>query len=616
MTFQISLEILRTLFIAILLYNVTLNKIRVKSDTSNNGWMLIQIGISFVLFGSLLDITDNFEMFNRFVILGKTKYSAFFISLFGYLPGIALTSIGFSRWIPKVRQVENKRSELEIDNVKIKELKQQLDTILRSIGDAVIAVDSNKNIIHMNPEAQRITGWDEDEAIGKSLKVVYKSESEIALDNDNLIDSLLSDYAIENENQNINIEDKSGKMHLISSKVTPMLEGDELGGMVIIFREMESIETVQKRLTQKKKMESLSIFANGVAHDFNNQLTGVQGFCELLESEVTDDEQLEYISEIRKAVDRSVELTDRLLAFARKEEAKSDRLDIADLITSLVKSYGDIPNKIKTSVPKEDFFVEGNKSRLVAAFKDIIDNSIDAIDQNGKIEISLLKEVLDEEFLKNYPYAIPMGEYVRCIIKDNGVGMNQETLEKIYEPFYTTSKRSYGKGMGLASVYGTISRHDGLIIVNSEFGEGTEVNVYLPLYLNENIEDSESNNKDKQNILIVDDEEFIRFYIKKELERRGINSKVFEDGESALKYVERHPEEFGIAIIDCVMPKMSGIDLMDKLKELNSNLGIVLMSGKVLDKKLEARIEECKSCEFLSKPFDGSVLMNRLKNYI
>lgn len=610
MSFQIAVEVLRTILVGVLLYFVTLNKAKVGSTSTSKSWLLIQIGISFILFGSILDITDNFTFFNRFLVLGKTKCSTLFFSLVGYLPGITLTAIGFYKWMPNVRNAEKKRDELEIDNVKVNELKQQLHTILRSIGDAVIAVDSEKKIIHINPEAQRITAWNHEDALGEHLSHVYKTENAKSDDDNNIIDSLLSDYAMDDEHLNTILTDKNGNSHLISSKVTPMMEDNELSGMVIIFREMENLETIQKRLTEKKKMESLSIFANGVAHDFNNQLTGVQGFCELLESEVKDEEQLEYISEIRKAVDRSVELTDRLLAFARKEEPRSDRINIVEELKRLAESYGDVKNKIKVIGPEDDLCIFGNKSRIIAVFKDLIDNSLDAINDNGSIEINLYKELLDEEFLKYYPYAIPMGEYARCVIKDNGIGMNGETLEKVYEPFFTTAKRSYGKGMGLASVYGTVSRHDGMININSEFGKGTEVNIYLPLCSELENETPVVPDQSKMNFLVVDDEEFIRFYVRKELERRGFHARAFEDAESALKYFERHPDEFNFAIIDCVMPKISGVDLMKTLLELNKDLKVILMSGKILDKKLQMQIDNCSNCQFLAKPFDGKKLMS------
>lgn len=615
MSFQLILEIIRTFFIAVLLYNVIRNKIRTVSSADNNGWRMILFGISFVLLGSILDTTKNFEFLNRFIIIGDTEYSNIFKTIFGYLPGIGLTAFGFGMWIPKVRENQKKSNELQIDNYKINEIKQQLDTILRSIGEAVIAVDSDKKIIHINPEAERITCWNKEDALGKSLGDVYKSKNEISLNADNLIDSLLSDYAINNEQERIEIEDKNGGKHLISATITPMTENNELNGMVLIFREMEFVETVEKRLMQKKKMESLSIFANGVAHDFNNQLTGVQGFCELLEVEVTDREQLDYISEIRKAVDRSVELTDRLLAFARKEEPKSDKINIGLELKELVGAFSQSSTKINLKAPKEDLLILGNRNRIVSSFRDILNNSLDATVKGGEISISIYRELLDEEFLKVYPYAIPVGEYVRVVINDTGIGMNPDTLDKVFEPFFTTEKRSYGKGMGLASVYGVVSRHDGLISITSKLTKGTEVNLYLPLLVDsvsENINEVYSNEK---SILIVDDEEFIRFYIKKELGRRGFLCKVFEDGESALKYFERHKDEFSVAVIDYVMPKINGLELIRKLTKLNKDLGFVLMSGKVPDKELEDSMDECKRCTFLSKPFDGPTLLNALKKY-
>lgn len=613
MSFQVLSEIIKTLLIFILLSYVILNRAKLNSGKSGNSLLFIEGGLFLIFLGSLLELGDNYKNLNFLFIFGESFHNLIIRNLIGYVLGIVLIVLGLSKWIPKVHEDNVKKNELEVDVVKNYELHQQLNTILRSIGDAVIAVDSDKNIIHMNPVAERITCWNESEALGRPLKKVYKTDKEIALDNDNIIDSLLSDYALENEIQTINVEDKKGNKHLISSRVTPMMENEKLSGMVIIFREMESVETIQKRLTQKKKMESLSIFANGVAHDFNNQLTGVQGFCELLESEVKDDEQLDYISEIRKAVDRSVELTDKLLAFARKEEPKDDEFNVVQDITSLVENYGDVSKKIKVTGPKNDLYIKGNKPRILTTFKNIIDNAFEAIDENGKVEISIFREFLDEEFLKYYPYAIPTGEYARFTIKDNGIGMNGETLEKVYEPFFTTGKRSYGKGMGLSFVYGTISRHEGLVTINSKLEKGTEVNVYLPISLDIIESGLRNSGKIKNSVMVVDDEEFIRFYIKKELERRGFVVKVFEDGESALKYYERHLDEFNIAVIDCVMPKISGMNLVDLLRAKNENLKIILMSGKVLDKEFEERIKKCENCKFLSKPFDGPTLMNAIE---
>lgn len=611
MTLQITLEIIRTVFIALLFYYTSLSKAKMNNGVKNSGWTFVQVGIIFIFFGSTLDITANVPYFQNSLILGDSNVNMLIKSLLGYIPGIALAVIGFGKWVPKVQQAEKKSNELEKSNKKINKIKGRLDTILKSIGDAIIAVDTENKIILINPEAQKITGWTESQALGKSLKSVYRTDEEIAIENSNIIDTLLEDYALETSFKNIKIEDKFGEKRLVSSTVTPMLEGDELSGMVVIFREVEFLEKIQKRLTQKQKMESLSIFANGVAHDFNNQLTGVQGFCELLESEISDEEQLDYISEIRKAVDRSIDLTDRLLSFARKEEPRNQVIDVSQSVREIVESFETDKIKIETDISDKILNVEGNQPRLKAVFSDILNNSIDSIPEKGLIKVKVSHEVLDEEFLKYYPYAISVGEYVCYKVIDNGIGMNPEVLEKVYEPFFTTSRRSYGKGMGLASVYGTVSRHDGLITIRSEEGVGTEVNVYLPIISTEHKEENESDIKSGiKTIMVIDDEEFIRFYVKKELERNGYKVKVFEDGESALKFFERHPDDFSAAVIDCVMPKISGIQTMRKLKEFNSDFRVLLMSGKLLEKDDEKIIGEVVKCEFLRKPFDGPTLIN------
>lgn len=521
--------------------------------------------------------------------------------------------------------------------------KKLLNTIIETIPESVLIVQDYK-IIFSNLSAQK-------------LLELHRIDNS---DNILITNFIHPDYIVTFEE---NIQDattdfpKIFELPIISSsaRVIPVemyLKKLLLDKKYVIFlyiRDLTSIkksefekEKLYNQLFQAQKIEIIGRLAGGIAHDYNNMLGVILGHIEFLEELINEiPEAMESLREIKKAAESSANLTRQLLAFSRQQVAIPKETNVNDVIKKLEKLIKKLIGENVELVIKLDPLVPIIKidpTQLEQIITNLCINAKDAINgkDNGRLEI--ITEPV--KFVSDTIYGgseIEAGEYVKISFIDNGIGMDEETLNNAFEPFYTTKDKEHGTGLGLATVLGIVKQNKGYITVTSQIRVGTKFEIFFPAVLpalksemNKNNEFSKTNivsinltnngylqnlDSDKSKvikIMIVEDDENILHMVKKILEINGYKVYATQSPEHAINLIKMHEIKFDLVIVDIILPQINGIKLAEEIKKIDSNVKIALISGypiEVIRKNYELDPTE----EILQKPFTSSELINFIK---
>jgi PAS domain S-box-containing protein len=388
-------------------------------------------------------------------------------------------------------------------------------------------------------------------------------------------------------------------------------------------RAEEQRKKLEEQLFQSQKMESVGRLAGGVAHDFNNMLGVIIGRAEMaLNTGVSTDELGHNLEEILKAGLRSADLTRQLLAFARKQTAIPEILDLNDTISGMLNMLRRlIGEDIDLSwQPGLDLWkVKIDPSQVDQILANLVVNARDAISGVGAVTMRTENVVIDDSNRIETPEFIP-GEYVLLTVNDTGAGMSQEVRENIFEPFFTTKEVGKGTGLGLSTVYGIVKQNDGFIYVGSEPGKGTTFKIYLPRFEAETVQVSSEVAAGKpptgtEIILLVEDDEAILNLGKMILENLGYTVLAAQTPVHAIHLVEEHPGDIHLLITDVVMPEMHGRELAEQLSAIRPNLKCLYMSGYTADVIAHRGILD-EGVNFIQKPFRSDDLAARVRQVL
>ena len=350
-------------------------------------------------------------------------------------------------------------------------------------------------------------------------------------------------------------------------------------------RSLREKKELEKRLQQSQRMEAIGTLAGGIAHDFNNILFPILGYAELLFTDLPQESKaFEMVSEIYRAAVRAKELTQQILTFSRHTELENQVIFYQDIIKESLKLLrASIPRNIDilTNIDPDCPPVLGDPTRLHQILMNLCTNAFHALEENGGVFEISLKSVA----LSSPPpglESLALGTFVRLIVSDNGHGMDDETLSKIFDPYFTTKTENKGTGLGLSITYGIVRKLDGDIKVYSEPGKGSAFHVYLPAT------DSGGRTKKqidpvvaggKERILLVDDESRIVNMEKRLLEKLGYTVSGFTDSPKALEMFSQAPSAFDLVITDMTMPKLTGDVLAQKIKAIRKDIPVILCTG-------------------------------------
>lgn len=414
----------------------------------------------------------------------------------------------------------------------------------------------------------------------------------------------------------IMVHKKLGKTFSVST--SPILnDTGEMTGIAHVAHDITEQKKLEGQLQQAQKMESLGTLAGGIAHDFNNILSAILGYAQLAKLHTPQGSKIEHdLEQIITGGKRASELVKQILTFSRKTEHRLEPVKIQEIVLEAAKLLrASIPAtiEIKTDVESHCPPILSDASQIHQVIMNLCTNGYHAMrEQNaGTLEISLQKR----EFLPGHmapELRIPSGEYLQLTISDTGSGMNSATIEKIFDPYFTTKKKGDGSGLGLAVVHGIIRNIGGQISVYSELGQGSSFKIYLPIPTETGTSAPKKQIEEEvpmgnEHLLIVDDEEPIANLFKLMLQRYGYQVTNTCDGEEALKVFKLHPELFDLIITDYAMPKMNGFELAEEIVKIRPAIPIILSTGfNDISNKSKTSQKGIKS--YINKPIQANQL--------
>ena len=390
-------------------------------------------------------------------------------------------------------------------------------------------------------------------------------------------------------------------------------------GIVLDITERYHLEA---QLQHAQKMEAVGTLAGGVAHDFNNLLQAVQGYADLLLLDKEEgDPGYRDLREIVRAAQRGSELTQQLLAFSRKIESKLRPVNLNMEVDKMRKMLERTTSKmieIELRLAASLKIVNADPTQIEQILVNLVVNAKEAMPDGGKLLIQTENVVLDKDFCRTHAEARP-GKYVLLRISDKGHGMDKETLEHIFDPFYTTKGLAEGTGLGLAMVYGIVKSHRGLIECSSELGKGTTFKIYLPI-IEQEIESEKAIVTDMskggtETILLVDDEDFIRNVGERTLTRFGYTVLKASDGKSGLEFYRKEQEQIDLVILDLMMPGMSGRRCLEELLKVNPQAKVVIASGYSDIGPMKESID-AGARSFIGKPYQMRQLLKLVRDVL
>ena len=386
-----------------------------------------------------------------------------------------------------------------------------------------------------------------------------------------------------------------------------------------VIRDISERQRLYAQLQNAERMESLGTLAGGIAHDFNNLLMGIQGRSSLISMDLEDSHPvLEHLHAIDDYIFSATHLTKQLLGFARGGKYEVKPTDINELVLKSANMFGRTKKEIilETRFHDPNIVVEADRRQIEQVLLNLYVNAWQAMPDGGTLRLETKHVVLGDDDC--IPYQVEPGRYAHVSITDTGVGMDEKTLKHIYDPFFTTKEKSRGTGLGLASAYGIIKNHAGIIYAESKTDHGTTFNLYLPI--SEKLVEKECSSEKKiyngsETILIVDDEDMIIEVGQALLKRLGYQVITAKSGEEALEVVHREGASVDLVVLDMIMPGMDGGRTFDGIRETCPEMPIMLASGYAINGQA-AKIMNRGCNGFIQKPFSVSELSQKVRQIL
>jgi signal transduction histidine kinase len=382
-------------------------------------------------------------------------------------------------------------------------------------------------------------------------------------------------------------------------------------------------DRLEEQLRQSQKMEAIGLLAGGVAHDFNNILSVIMGYGDLLARGTPDGKMHDNAIQLLKASERAAELTRGLLAFSRKQTFNLERIDINQLATENCKFLKRIIGEdieLVTEFHPKPLFLSIDKSQIQQVLMNLATNARDAMLLGGKLTIRITSEKLDDSFISGHGFGTP-GDYARIQVSDTGAGMDNETVQRIFEPFFTTKENAKGTGLGLSIIHGIITQHNGIVSCRSEQGRGTVFTIYLPLCPESEqssvilAEIDRNSPFGTETILLADDDEMLMEINSHHLESSGYRVYQAFDGAEAVEIFRNHADEIDLVILDAIMPKMTGKQAWDNICEIRPNIKACFFSGYA-NEIISGKIAVDYSLPFIAKPVMPGVLLRKVREIL
>ena len=506
----------------------------------------------------------------------------------------------------------------------LRESEEKYRNILTNMEEGYFEVDLAGNLVFFNEASCELIGYPADELIGMNnreftspgtAKKMYKTFNRVYRTGK---PAQIADFEVITKN--------NAKRHLeLSASLIKDSEQNPIGFRGVVrdvtaqIKSQKEKERLASQIQHVQKMESIGTLAGGIAHDFNNLLMGFQGNISLMLLDLEDDHHhVEYLKNMESYVLRGSELTRQILGFARRGKYQVKTTNINELLDKSAEMFSRTKKEITIHKKFQDDLwpVDVDRGQIEQVLLNLFVNAWQAMPAGGEIYIETEAVHLEDDYDK--PYEIKPGPYVRISVTDTGVGMDDDIQQKIFEPFFTTKAVGRGTGMGLASAYGIIKNHNGIINVYSEKGHGTTFKIYLPASdktVPKEKPKAQKLLKGTETILLVDDEHMVIDIGKEILEKLGYTVITAASGTEAMRLFKKNQKKIDLVILDMIMPDMSGRDTFDNLKACQADVKVLLSSGYSIDgQATEILNSGCKG--FIQKPFSLKQLSRKMREIL
>jgi PAS domain S-box-containing protein len=490
--------------------------------------------------------------------------------------------------------------------------------LLDLANDAIIVRDTRDVVVYWNRGAERLYGYSRSEALGRYVHSLLQTRFSHPFQA--IRDTFFREGTWEGV---VTHTRRDGTAVEVETRWT--LERDPAGQPVAsleMARDTSERQVLEDQLRQAQKMEAVGRLAGGIAHDFNNILTAILGYTELLTEEIGGEEIARHdLEEIRKAAERAAGLTRQLLAFSRKQVLELRVLDLNTVMGSMDKMLRRLIGasiELETDLEPELGKVKADSGQLEQVLLNLAINARDAMLEGGRLTITTRNVELGADEAFGGVATVP-GSYVLLAVKDTGAGMDDQTRGRLFEPFFTTKEEGKGTGLGLATVYGIIKQSGGYIRVDSEPGEGSTFQIYLP-----RVADPAGAEfgvlegpalPGSETILLAEDEDAVRSFARRVLERSGYTVLEARSGEEALLMAEQHGGSIHLLLTDVVMPGMNGPKLAELICASRPQIRVLYVTGYT-DNAVVHRGLLDNDVAFMQKPFTVESLTRRVRRIL
>lgn len=494
--------------------------------------------------------------------------------------------------------------------------------VVRQIAEAVVITNIKGNILYVNPAFEKDTGYTAREVLGKNTKFLNSGR------HDARFFKLMWDTILNGEVWTGRLVDrrKDGSLFDIHQVISPVTDSaGNVINFVSVWRDVTHERQLEEQVRQSQKMDAVGRLASGIAHDFNNVLSAIIGYTEILIDKTRNQPELaENIKEILANAERATNLTRQLLTFSRRQVEELQLLSLNEVLHSMHRLLQrTLTNDIElvTLMGDNIGYVRADFGQMEQAVLNLAINARDAMNGRGKLIIETQWETLSPMEANSKVDATP-GDYVVLSVKDFGHGMSQETLQHIFEPFYTTKKAGKGTGLGLSVVYRIVRQHKGWLEVDSEVDQGTEFRIYLPRVEKAkpksklSPDSQKANVKGNETVLVIDDDDNVRKSIELMLSSLGYKIISASSGHEGIEMLKQNETQVKIVVCDVIMPQMNGRETVRRIHKLYPKLNALFITGYGGGTEEKYYTEENKEIPVILKPFNRDKLAGKIREIL
>ena len=510
-------------------------------------------------------------------------------------------------------------TEFKESSRRIKDSEMRYRRLFESAKDGILILEAESGLIFdVNPYLCELLGFSSEDFIGKHLWEIGAFK-DIAASKDAFRTLQEKEYICYDD---LPLSTKDGRKVEVEF-VSNVYMVDKLKVIQCNIRDITENRKLEEQLRQSQKMEAVGQLAGGIAHDFNNILSAIVGFSTLVQMDMAEnDPSHAHMEQVLAAVDRGAELTKSLLAFSRKQVMQPAPANLNEIILKTGKFLGRIIGEdiaFETTFKKETLTVNVDSGQIEQVLMNLATNARDAMPNGGTFSIATESVEIDHNFLDAHNYGVT-GRYAQISVTDTGTGMDAATTARIFEPFFSTKDVGKGTGLGLPIVYGIIKQHNGFINVYSEPGIGTTFRIYLPLLLENSLDEraqapSLPIPRGAETILLAEDDTMIRTLTKGFLTDFGYTVITATDGEDAISKFKENKERIQLLLFDLIMPKKSGKAAYDEIKKSGSDVRAIFVSGYLLDVIYKKGLED-ERCDLVMKPVSPQDLLRKIREVL